>query len=179
VIFAEGILYGLNHALYAAILGAGLGHAVLARRRWERWAVPLGSFVLAVVCHALHNLVIRNAVGLNLLTVFVTWAGVAVIVVVIVWSLRRQRRCLRVDLAGEVPDTVYRTMTVPGAKRRALWQALRQGGLRGWRRAWRSYQNCAELAFKKMRYRRRPDQPGLSEEVERLRQEVRKSLDGG
>jgi RsiW-degrading membrane proteinase PrsW (M82 family) len=174
-IFVEGILYGLNHALYAAIFGAGLGYAVLARRRWHRWAVPSGAFVLAVVCHALHNLVIRSALGLNLVTVFVTWAGVVVIVVVMVWSLRRQRRCLKEDLVDEVPDAVYRTMTVPGGRRKALWQALRQGGLRGWRRERRSQQHCAELAFKKMRLRRRPDEPGLPEEVERLRQEVRKA----
>jgi RsiW-degrading membrane proteinase PrsW (M82 family) len=178
-IFLEGILYGLNHALYAAIFGAGLGYAVLARQQWQRWAVPLGSFVLAVVCHALHNLSIRNVVGLSLLTVVVTWAGVVVIVVVIVWSLRRQRQCLKAELAGEVPDTVYRTMTVTGGRRRALWQALWGDGLRGWHRARRSYQDCAELAFKKMRHRRRPDQPGLLEEIERLRQEIGKTLGGG
>jgi hypothetical protein len=141
--------------------------------------VPLGSFVLAVVCHALHNLVIHSAVGLNLLTVFVTWAGVAVIVVVIVWSLRRQWQCLEAELVGEVPDTVYRTLTTRGGRRKAAWQALQKGGLRGWRRARHSYQQCAELAFKKMQHRRRPDRPGVLKEIERLRQEVGKSLDGG
>ena len=118
-IFIEGVLYGLNHALYSALFGAGLGYARLALKRWQRWAVPLVAFVLAVVVHALHNLVVHNAIGLNPLTVASTWAGVLVIVVVVVWSLRRQRQWLATELAGEVPDELYRTLTVRGGRERA------------------------------------------------------------
>jgi RsiW-degrading membrane proteinase PrsW (M82 family) len=177
-ILIEGILYGLNHALYAAIFGAGLGFAVLATRGWQRWVVPLGAFVLAICCHALHNLAMHNALGLSLWTVLATWAGVIVIVVIVVWSLRRQRQYLRQELAGEVPDQIYRTMTMLGGRQRALWQALRQGGLRGWQKARRGHQLCAELAFKKARHQRRPE-PALAQEIERLRQEITKTQDGG
>jgi hypothetical protein len=172
-IFAQGVVYGLNHALYTALFGAGLGYARLARERWQRWAVPLSAFVLAVGCHALHNLAIHRTIGLNPLTVAVTWVGVLLIVLVIVWSLRRQQRSLAAELAGEVPDEVYRALTVRGGRERAQWQALREGGLRAWRRARRLHQQCAELATKKMQHRRRPDEPCLQEEIERLRATVR------
>jgi RsiW-degrading membrane proteinase PrsW (M82 family) len=172
-IFVEGVLYGLNHALYSALFGAGLGYARLARHRWQRWSIPLVAFVLAVVSHALHNLAIRNAVGLNPLTVAATWAGVLVIVVVIFWSLKRQRRCLVTELVGEVPDEVYRTLTIRGGRTQAQWQALWREGLRGWRRVRHTHHQCAELASKKMQHRRRPDELGLLEEVGRLRKKVR------
>jgi RsiW-degrading membrane proteinase PrsW (M82 family) len=178
-IFVEGVLYGLNHALYSALFGAGLGYARLAQQRWQRWSIPLAAFVLAVVSHALHNLAIRNAVGLNPLTMAATWAGVLVIVVVIVWSLKRQQRCLVTELVSEVPDEVYRTLTIRGGRSRAQWRALWREGLRGWRRVRRIHQQCAELAFKKMQHRQRPDEPGLLEEVGRLRKEVKVLVDGG
>ena len=74
--------------------------------------------------------------------------------------------------AGEVPDALYRTLTAPGGRSRAQWRALWPGGLRGWRRARRLHQLCAELAFKKMQRGRRPDEPEIAQEIERLRREV-------
>ena len=168
-IFVEGVLYGLDHALYSAILGAGLGYARLAQARWQRRSIPLAAFVLAVLTHALHNLALYNAVGLSPFTVATTWAGALVIVVVIALSLQRQQRCLTVELVGEVPDEVYRALTTRGGRSRAQWWALRRSGLRGWRQLRRTYQQCAELAFKKMQHKRRPDESGLQEEVDRLR----------
>jgi len=171
-IFIEGVLYGLNHALYTALFGAGLGYARLARQRWQRWAVPLVAFGMAVTGHASHNLALSRAIGLNLWTAAVTWAGVVLIVVVMVWSLQQQRRWLVAELAGEVPEEVYRAMTARRGRARASWQALRQRGFGGWRQARRVHQQCAELSAKKAQRRRRPDEPGLAQEIERLRSEI-------
>jgi hypothetical protein len=139
----------------------------------------LGSFVLAVVSHAVHNRVIQNAVGLNPLTVLVPWAGGLVIVVVILWSLRRQRRCLRAELVGEVPNTLYLGLTTGSNRQRVLWQALRQDGVDGWRRARYLYQLCAELAFKKAQYRQWPGETKALEQIECLRREIGKRLEDG
>jgi len=171
-VFAEGLVYGLNHALYTAVFGAGLGFACLAQKRWQRWALSAGGFVLAVATHALHNLLARNLLGLNAVTVMMTGAGVILVGIVAGWSLARQQRCLRVELADEVPDALYGTMVAPGARTRARWRALRAGGLRGWRRARRLHQLCAELAFKKMQYLRRPDESEVAQEIKRLRREI-------
>jgi RsiW-degrading membrane proteinase PrsW (M82 family) len=171
-IFVEGVLYGLNHALYSAIFGAGLGYARLARERWQRWAVPLAAFALAVACNALHSLAVRTAIGLNPWTVAITWAGVVVIVVVVVWSLRRQHQWLTAELVDEIPEELYHTLTARGGRRRAQWQALRLGGFTHWRRARHVHQQCAELAIKKAQCRRRLDDRQLRQEVERLRRVV-------
>jgi hypothetical protein len=154
-----------------------LGYARLARQRWQRWAVPAVAFVLAVVCHALHNLALQNAIGLNPFTVVVTWLGVLVIVVVAIWSLQRQRRWLATELVGEVPDELLCTLTVRGSRGRAQWRALWQGGFSGWQQARRVHQQCADLATKKMQRRRRPDEPWLPEEIQRLRREIKALVD--
>jgi RsiW-degrading membrane proteinase PrsW (M82 family) len=171
-VFAEGVVYALNQAFYTAVFGAGLGAARLAGERWQRRALPAGGFGLAVATHALHNLLARSLLGLNAVTVATTGAGAILVAIVAGWSLARQRRCLRAELRGEVPDAVYRTMVTPGARARAQWRALWTGGLSGWRRARRWHQLCAELAFKKMQRRRRPDEAEIAQEVERLRREV-------
>ena len=172
-IFIEGVLYGLNQALYSAIFGAGLGYARLAQQRWQRWAIPLAAFLLAVAAHALHSLALRGATGLNLLTVVVTWAGVLGMVAVMAWSLGRQRRCLATELVGEVPDELLHSLLRWGGRWRAQWRALLRDGLRGLAWVRRLHQQCAELAFKKMQRRQRPDESGLPEEVRRLRRELR------
>ena len=170
--FAEGLVYGMNHALYTAVFGAGLGFARLAQKRWQRWALPAGGFVLAVATHVLHNLLARNLLGLNVMTVLTTGAGAILVGIAAGWSLARQHRCLRVELRGVVSDALYRTLVTPGARTRAQWRALRAGGLRGWRRARRLHQLCAELAFKKMQRRRRPDESEVIQEIKRLRREI-------
>jgi RsiW-degrading membrane proteinase PrsW (M82 family) len=171
-VFVDGVLYGLNHALYSAIFGAGLGYARLAQKRWQRWAIPVATFGLAVATHALHGAALRTTTGWNLLSLAMLWAGALVIGVAMVWSLRRQRRCLAAELVGEIPEVLRRTLIMPAARLRAQWRAFSQDGLPGLQRMRHIYQQCAELAFKKMQHRHRPDEPGLMEEVVRLRKEV-------
>jgi RsiW-degrading membrane proteinase PrsW (M82 family) len=171
-VFAEGLVYGLDHALYTAAFGAGLGLARLARERWQRWALPAGGFGLAVATHVLHDMLARNLLGLNVATVVATGAGLILAGIVAGWSLARQQRWLRVELEGEVPSALYRTMVTPGARTRAQWRALRAGGLSDWRRARGLHQLCAELAFKKMQRRQRGDGSEIAQEIERLRREI-------
>jgi protease PrsW len=171
-VFAEGIVYGLDHALYTAFFGAALGFARLAQKPWQRWAVPVGGFVLTVATHALHNLILRNLLGLSVTTVVTTCAGLILMGVIAAWSLERQQRCLVTELADEAPDALYRTLTKRGGRSLAQWRALFTGGLEGWRRARSLHQLYAELAFKKMQHRLRPDDPEMAEEIGWLRQEI-------
>lgn len=175
--FAEGVIDAMDQALYTAAFGIGLGLARLARKRWQRWTFGVGGFVLAVATHALHTVLAHNLLGLNSVTVMTTAAGVIMVGIVAVWSLARQHQCLRTELAGTIPPTLYRTMVTPGARTRAQWQALRAGGIGSWRRARRLHQMCAELAFKKMQRRRRPDELETLEEIKRLRREIDRLLE--
>jgi len=171
-VFAEGLVHGMNQAVYTATFGAGLGFARLAHTRWQRRAVPVGGFLLAATTHALHNLLARNLLGLNFATVAATGAGVILVGVIAGWSLVRQQRCLRMELEGQIPGVLYRTMVTPGARARAQWRALWTGGVDAWRQTRRLHQLCAELAFKKTQRRRRPEESELTQEIEQLRQEI-------
>jgi RsiW-degrading membrane proteinase PrsW (M82 family) len=175
-VLVGGFLYGLNQALYAAIFGAGLGYARLARRRWQRWVIPPAAFVLATVTHALHNLAIDNTTGWNLGTLALTWAGFLVILAVALWSLRQERRYLAAELNGEVPDPLYRWLTRPGGCWLAECRALWRGGPRGLVRLRRAIQSCTRLAFKKAR-RRQLEGTAAAAEISLLRQEVARAVD--
>jgi RsiW-degrading membrane proteinase PrsW (M82 family) len=168
-IIVQGVLYGLNHAMYTAIFGAGLGFGRLARQRWVRWAAPLAAFILSVIVHACHNLAIENAIGLSPITIALTWAGILVIVAVMVLAVRRQKRYMVEELLDEIPQELYITMTSSGGRRKAHWAALRHTGLKGWRDARDLSQLCAEVAIKKMQLRLDPEEPRLLEETSRLR----------
>jgi RsiW-degrading membrane proteinase PrsW (M82 family) len=168
----EGIIYALNNAFYAAVFGAGLGWGRLAQEKWQRWAFPLGGFVLAVIVHALHNVLSYNLLGLNAITVLSTVAGVILLAVVAAWSLKREQDCLKAELKGLVPDEVYRAVVTPGGRARTQWQALRRRGVRAWWRIRQLHGLCAELAFKRMQARLRPDEAKIADEAGRLQEEI-------
>jgi hypothetical protein len=171
-IIIEGIIHGLDNAFYTAAFGAGLGLGRLAREKRRRWLFPVGGFVLAVVIHALHNVVSYNLLGLNAITVLSTVVGVTLIAVVAVWSLKRQEQCLRSELKGIVPDDVYRAVVRPKERARAEWQTLRNAGVRAWWRTRRLHRWSAELAFKRMQARLHPDETEIAQEVKRLQERV-------
>jgi RsiW-degrading membrane proteinase PrsW (M82 family) len=168
----EGVIHGLDNALYTAVFGAGLGLGRLAQKRWQRWVFPVGGFALAVTVHALHSLLSYNLLGLNAITVLSTAVGVILIAAVAAWSLRRQQRCLQTELKDIVPDDVYRAVVVPRKRARAQWQALRRGGLRTWWQTRRLHRWCAELAFKRMQARLHPDETEIAEEAARLQERI-------
>lgn len=171
-IFVEGFLHGLNHAFYSAIFGAGLAYAVLARDTKRRWAVPLAALLAAIAANGIHKVILRNTIGVNPISIGLTWLGALVVFALMFWSLRQQHFCIDRELAGEVPDDLRRTLLRPDARAWAEARALRQAGWRGWRRTRTTFQLCAELAFRKAQSAAHADQPDLAQEVERLRQEL-------
>jgi RsiW-degrading membrane proteinase PrsW (M82 family) len=172
-VVVEGLLFGLNHAMYTAIFGAGLGYARLSSSKIARWLVPVVSFLLAVAANASHNLVVNNMLGLTPLTVLANWLGIVVIILISVWSLRRQRKVIQTELAGEISEEVLSTLLDPKMKRNSLKSAQKQGGRKAKRQLAADYQLLAEYAFKKMQHRRFP-QDQLGEEMEALRKEINK-----
>jgi hypothetical protein len=131
---------------------------------------------LAVAVHAAHNLAIQNSIGLNPVTVLLTWAGVLVMIIVIHWSLRLEKNCLQTELFGEVPDELYRRMITRGGRRRAQWRALREGGWRGLRHVRRVHKLCAEFAFKKKQSKLRPNEISIVDEASQLRVELQRLI---
>jgi hypothetical protein len=79
-------------------------------------------------------------------------------------------------LKGLVPDDVHRAVVSPRKRAQAQWQALRRKGLRAWWRTRRLHRWCAELAFKRMQARLRPDETEIAKEADRLYERVKTLL---
>ena len=167
----------LDQALYSAILGGGFGLAAQTRSAKSRWGLRAGAFAAAAAMHVAHNLLTSAVVGLNVLSILLTTLGVAAAIVAIVWSLQRQHRWLRDNLASEVDPELYETMVVRGRRFRAAWAALKEGGLAGLWRVRRTHALCAELAFAKSQAILRPDDGQMQGRIERLRSDLRRAVD--
>ncbi|MCK5054889.1 MAG: PrsW family intramembrane metalloprotease [Anaerolineales bacterium] len=176
-IFVEGILFGVNHGFYTAIYGAGLGYARLSKKKLEQIGIPTITFWLAVIAHAFHNLALHYIPGQTLLSAMITWLGVIVIVAVVIWSLNRQKQCLKDEMLNEIPEELYHSITERGGSGHALWKALKLRGLRGMRTERRLHQVCAELAFKKMQFRLYPEEGTMGVKLQEHRTELQKLLE--
>lgn len=176
-IFIEGILYGVNHGLYTAIYGAGLGYARLSKKRLEQIGIPTITFWLAVIAHATHNLALHYLPGQTLLSAVMTWLGVLLIAVVMAWSLNRQKQCLKDEMMDEIPEELYRSIIERGGVRRALWKAMKRRGLGGLRKERRLHQVCAELAFKKLQFRLYPEEEIMGVKLREHRVELQELLE--
>ena len=130
--------------------------------------MPPSAFILAVSSHILHNLSVYNATGLNFLTMILTLSGFILILVIIVWSLQRQRHWLRTELENQIPPELYRTVIRTSSRAKAQWQALFVQGYQGWRRRRHLHQLCSELAIKLRQSRLFPDERGFADEAKAL-----------
>lgn len=175
-IFVEGIVYGLNQAMYTAIFGAGLGIARLMSRKWPRILIPIGAFLGAVAANGAHKLLLRNSFGLDAITVILTWAGLGGLLITMTWALSRQRRWVKQELDGEVPEWLFETLTKPGGILRGHLNALIKDGQSGYWRSRHLYQLCGELAQKKMQLRTFPEEGEVAEIIQQLREEIQSLL---
>ena len=175
VIFLRAILFGLNHAFFTAITGAGLGLARLSRNAAARWLLPLMGLFAAITFHAIHNLGTSLA-QVNFLTFFVSvasdWAGVVVVAAIVLLAWYQEMTWIVAELADEVGTTLTREEYVVAA---SYGRRLRQwlAGARG-RQLGHLHHLATELAFKKHRLRTlgSAQEPKLSAEIVRLRERI-------
>ncbi len=144
-------LFGFTHAFYTALTGLGLAVWRLYSRRWWAWFAPVAGWMLAVLAHGLHNASMSLGVPACVVGVGSDWLGLAALIAILVWSLRREARWLRDHLRGEVEAgrismAQYRTACSVTARSRALRRARRRG--RAHAQATRAfYQHLTDLAF--------------------------------
>ena len=174
IMLSEGVIFGLNHAFYSAILGAGLGFARTAIKRWQRWVFPLVAYLLSIIIHSLHNLLLHSSMGLSPFSVILSLVGVLVIAVAVALAIRNQHHCLKAELKEELPDELYQTLIAPYRRFSAEWDALFSGGVRAWQRTRRLHQVCAEFAFKRMQARLFPGEEKIKAEMLALREQIKR-----
>ena len=181
-IFLQGVVFGLNQALYSALVGAGFGLARSIRKGRGRWLWPLAGLLVAVAAHTLQNTATHLAVAdvtpwLFRVAVVASWAGVLVVVAVLIGVGDRERRLVTEQVADEVargtlPAGRYDWVGSYLDRAGEQWRAVLRGQFRRWWNIRRFTRACTELAFRKERVARLGPEsvpPGL---IDRLRGQV-------
>ena len=191
-IFLQGLVFGLNQALYSALVGAGFGLAQSIRQGRGRWLWPLAGLLVAVAAHTLQNTATHLAVAdvtpwLFRVAVVASWAGVLVIVFVLIGVGDRERRLVVRQMADEVargtlPAGRYEWVGSYLGRAGEQWRAISCGQFRRWWLIRRFTRACTELAFRKERAARLGPEsvpPGLIDGLRRQVIELSAQLEAG
>ena len=177
----RSVVFGLNHAWYSALVGAAAALAVLRFEGMQRWFVLAVGLMVAILAHALHNLSALEATRFSpfvALSVLLNWGGLALILVIITLSWRRERECIVRYLADEVPGVLSAEgylLAQTTAPRWAAWLGQLHGrSLRTARLEADLRHTATELAFSKRRLALTATGSGLEREVAQLRQRLYK-----
>jgi RsiW-degrading membrane proteinase PrsW (M82 family) len=182
VVFAlRGVVFGLNHPLFSALFGAGLGWARYQRPGPLRAVVPLLCLLAAVGLHLLHNALAAGQWGAWWavpLATLADWSGLALIGALIGLAWVHERRWIEEGLGeevrlGTVTADEYRLVISHRNRRLAEWRALRRSGWARYRAVARHIHVLTELAFARY-HERHPDLPGHAGDLNALRAAVRR-----
>jgi RsiW-degrading membrane proteinase PrsW (M82 family) len=182
--YLRAFLGGLNHALFTATTGAGLGWWRAAHTPAGRWLAPGLGFLGACGQHVAWNAVASRAltdivcnpvvpgaacreapsgfgllVGAPLVVVATVGPGALVLALVAVLALRREARVVATALRDEARSGLlgaaeYACLCSARVRVAAEWRAFVAGGLRAWRARRRFHQAATELAFRRWRVAR-------------------------
>jgi hypothetical protein len=175
VVLLRTIPFGLNHAFFSGLMGAGLSLAYLSPNSLVRIFGLLSGFVSAVFFHALHNLGATLA-ATNALTIclsfLVDWAGILLLGILIALIWRQEKSWMVAQLNGEVTPEVFQLLTSWGRWQGSRWEALLRGNLTEWRRLAHLRRAAAELAFGKQRLARLGQDEVTQQDIKRYRQQL-------
>lgn len=158
---ARGTLFPFAHPLFTSMTGIGLGLA----RQSTSWAVkfitPVVGLAMAMSMHSIWNgsAVMGGGVGFLLTYIVIMIPAFLIILVVIIFSLRREGRLLREFLYPEVQrgflnPQEYEQLCSVFKRTGASFTALSSGGLSRWRDCKQFNQMGSELAFHRSRVAR-------------------------
>ena len=191
----RGMFSPYAHPLFTSMTGIGLGIASQARSRALRLLMPFVGLALAVVLHSIWNTSLflsdRRENGLFALVMYFlvmvpVFAGV---LLVALFSLRREGRILREQLAGDVERGLIvrgeydRLCTVRGRLSSSAGTFFGRG-FKAWRDRTRFHAVASELAFHRHRVARglvERDEAAVERETDFLRSlsELRDRVNGG
>jgi RsiW-degrading membrane proteinase PrsW (M82 family) len=175
VVLLRTVPFGLNHALFTGLTGAGMAAAYLSRKVSIRLLAPVAGLAAGMGFHGIHNLGASLA-GESCAPICVSflfdWAGILMLGVLVVLVWRQEKGWLSSQLPDEVNETVYQTLTSWQLWQGARWRALFRGDLASWRRWGHVRQSATELAFKKQRLTVREEDLRLIREIDEHRRHL-------
>lgn len=173
--FLRTIVFGGLHGFWTAIVGMGFGFARYMRNPFGRVITVLGTLLIAMLLHLIHNgaiVLIDATAGLSFFVALLNY-GVLLVVMLLLWFVAAHvdRARLRTYLADEVPGvlsrSLYEAICAPGAHK--LMASL---GLDATQQR-QTLQIAAELAQKKLQFKKMGNEAGNWEEISQLRSELR------
>ncbi|MBN1640136.1 MAG: PrsW family intramembrane metalloprotease [Anaerolineae bacterium] len=152
-------LYSLNHALFAACTGIGLGLARNSRAGWQRLLFPILGWGAAMALHGIHNggtLLAEDTAGLSCLVgTVVDWMGAAAMLLLVVVATQREQRwfaALAPEVAaGTISAQEHEIAAHYGTRVAQGWHVLTAHGLRAWFAWSRHVQAIVDLAYARHR----------------------------
>jgi len=176
----RAFVFGLNHALFTGLTGLGIALAYTSPNRIVRIVSPIGGLLLGMIAHSVHNLAVSlgsELVWPCLIALIADWGGVLVLLVVIVWTILRERHWIETHLEEEVDRGTlsrehYEVASSTVQRTTAQIQAFFDKGFHHWLKLSRYYRLATELAFSKHRLTRFPEDDETQERIETLRQKV-------
>jgi protease PrsW len=178
-------LFSMNHSLFTACTGAGLGLARVSKETWKKISLPLAGWLLAMTLHGIHNTgaaLAQATYGLLCIgATLIDWMGVGLILIVIVFALQAERRWLK-QLEPEVtagfltPDE-YAWASDLNLRSARGWKVLSRHGIGAWF-AWSRYvQLLVDLAFKKNQLANAGDGADTARRIANLRERITQARD--
>lgn len=160
----RSMLEPFAHPAFTAMVGIGLGLALRSTSRRRRVLLPTGGLLLAMLLHALSNLLttsLERYAGPALLA-DVILVGILLpvgVLVVVVRELKREGRIIKEHLSPELESGVlsaedHDALGSVRGRLRASYRAMRSGGRRGWQARGRFHQAATKLAFLRERAER-------------------------
>lgn len=173
--FLRTIVFGGLHGFWTALVGMGFGFARYMHNPLGRVITVLGALLVAMFLHLIHNgavILVEATAGLSFLVALLNY-GVLLVVMLLLWfaAARVDRARLRTYLADEVPGvlprSLYEAICDPSAHRLMAGLGLNAAQRR------KMIQTAAELAQKKLQFKKMGDEAGNREEISQLRSELR------
>jgi RsiW-degrading membrane proteinase PrsW (M82 family) len=179
IVTLRGIVFGLNHPVFSALVGAGLGWALTHRSRW-RAVAPIGCLFGAIALHVVHNALSVDAWSdwwSVPLAALADWAGLSILAVLAPLAWRNEQRWIEEGLRdellrGTVTSTEYHLARSYPRRVAAEWRALQQAGWPGYWALAQHLQQLTKLAF--ARYQLLHSGHDNPERVAALQQAVRR-----
>lgn len=175
VVLLRTIPFGLNHALFTGLTGAGVAAAKVSRKGWVKLSAPIGGLLAGTAFHSIHNLgasLSGEELAPICMSFFFDWAGLALLGVLILLIWRQEKRWIAGYLSAELDAGLLDTLSSWRKWQKVSWSALLRGDFAGWNR-WRQLrQTATEMAFKKQRLAQRGPDPRIEQEITKYKQKL-------
>ncbi len=182
IVLLRTIPFGLNHALFTGLIGAGVAAAYLARKQWLRLAAVPTGLLAGMLFHSIHNLgssLSGESCTPICLSFLFDWAGILLLGVAVVLVWRQEKSWIAGQLPGEVSEELYHLFTSWRVWQKARWSALLSADLARWRWLRHVRQAATELAFNMHKLAVRGADPRAEQEVARYRQRLAELINTG